>query len=487
MSLPRAVRLPLRLKLGNGFGSIAYGVKDNGFSTLLLIFYNQVVGLDAGLIGLILLCALLVDAMVDPLVGHFSDKTNSRWGQRHPWMYSAILPMALFWTLLWYPPETSQQLLYAYLFICAFMMRAAVSCYEVPALAVVPALSADYDERTSITRWRFLFAWGGGLLMLILAFGVFLVPTPGYPVGLLNLEGYHGYALTGAGLIIAATIVSSLSTHRRLAHHMATPPVHLPLRDTLRETRATLSNRAYLILLASTFATYAINGMAFSGATYMLGYVWNIATKGLLTYSLTLFGGVVGAFLLVGAIQTRIEKRSGAFVLGCLGIILSLLPYVLRLLGLFPANDSPILIPLLYTILTLGNSCGVGALMLGQSMMAEVVEASQVKTGKRSEGIFYAGYFFTQKCATGLGLFLMGSVISLSGFPDAAKPGNVAQPVLDTMVGYYLALMLVLGLISTFTIRLYPIRRSDHIERLRQLGVIATGDHHSGLEKPAKS
>ena len=70
ITLPAAERLPLRIKLGNGFGSIAYGVKDNGFATLLLLFYSQVMGLNAQLVGLILLCALLLDALVDPLVGY---------------------------------------------------------------------------------------------------------------------------------------------------------------------------------------------------------------------------------------------------------------------------------------------------------------------------------------------------------------------------------------------------------------------------------
>lgn len=487
MSLPPVARLPLRLKLGYGFGSVAYGVKDNGFSVLLLVFYNQVIGLDAALIGAILLAALLIDAMVDPLVGHFSDRTRSRWGQRHPWMYGAILPMALFWTLLWFPPEIDDGLLYAYLFTCAFLMRAAVSCYEVPALAVVPALTGDYDERTSVTRWRFLFGWTGGLLMLVLAFGIFLVPTADYPQGLLNLEGYHGYGLAGAALIIVATLVSTLTTHRRMAAVPFIEAPQLPPLETLRAIGRTLSNRPYLILLCSTFAAFAINGVVFASATYMLGHVWNVPQSGFLSYSLTLFGGVIGAFLLIGAIQHRIEKRSGAIALGLSGLFVALLPFVLRLADLFPANGSPVLIPLLYVFLTIGNSCSVGAMMLGQSMMADVVEASQVETGKRSEGLFYAGYFFTQKCATGLGIFLMGSIVSLSGFPTAAKPGTVAQEILDSMTGYYVVVLLILGLISTAALALYPIRRSDHFARLRQLAEANGTAAQSGLEFEQKS
>jgi glycoside/pentoside/hexuronide:cation symporter, GPH family len=300
MTTPAAGPLPLRIKLGNGIGSVAYGVKDNGFSVLLLIFYNQVLGLEAGAVGLILLAALFLDAIVDPLVGFFGDRTYTRWGKRHPWMYAAILPMAFSWAMLWYPPEGAGTGLYAYLLLFAFLMRASVSCYEVPGLAVVPALTADYDERTSITRWRFLFGWAGGLLMLILAFGIFLVPEPAYPIGQLNLNGYHRYGLAGAGLIIFATLVSSLTTHRRLARLPDQMPKHLPLRTVARQIRQTLSNQAFLILLASTLFAFANQGLVFSATTYMLTYAWQVPQSAFLVYSATLFIGIVGAFLLVG-------------------------------------------------------------------------------------------------------------------------------------------------------------------------------------------
>ncbi len=469
MSLQLAERLPLRVKIGHGFGSAAYGVKDNGFSTLLLIFYNQVIGLDPSIVGLILLGALLVDALVDPLVGHFSDKTYSRWGKRHPWMYAAILPMALFWTLLWFPPAVSDVTLYGYLFVCAFLMRASVSCYEVPALSVVPALTADYDERTSVTRWRLLFAWGGGLLMLILAFGVFLVPDAAHPVGLLNKSGYSAYGLFGAGLIIVATLVSSLTTHQRLAKLPDEVPRHLPPLQTIRQIFSTLSNRAYLILLGSTFFAYAVNGVAFSVTTYMMSYVWQLPQSGFLIYSITLFGGVIGAFFLVGFLQARIEKRTGAWVLGALSIMIATLPYVLRLLGLFPETGSPLLIPLLFSLVTIANSCGVGSIMLGQSMTSEIVEASQETTGTRTEGIFFSGYFFTQKCATGFGLFLTGLILNMVNFPRAAKPGEVALPILDNLILIYLIVLLVLGLTSSYLISRFPITRASHEARIRTL------------------
>lgn len=469
MTLPPAERLPLRIKLGNGFGSVAYGVKDNGFSTFLLIFYNQVLGLDARAVGAMLLIALLLDALIDPMVGFWSDKTHSAWGKRHPWMYGSILPMAFAWIMLWHPPALSDTALLVYLLFFAFLLRAAVSCYEIPALAVVSGLTSDYDERTSVTRWRFVFAWAGGLSLLLMAFAFFLVPTEKYPDALLNIDGYQHYGWAGAALMIVATSVSALTTHRRIARLDISPPTHLPLGQTFQKIRATLSNRAFLILMGSSLFAFITQGVTFSASSYILFLYWEMPQSGFIAYSISLFVGVVGAFLLVGFLQTRMEKRSGAVLTGILAVIIAVLPYALRMAGYFPATGDPALIPTLFTMVTISNGLAVSSMMLGQSMAADVIESSQAETGERSEGIFFSAYFFTQKCATGLGLFLTGLIISAAGIPAQASPGEVDPAILNQFTCYYLAMLAGFSIASIAFIARFPITRADHVARVADL------------------
>src|SRR3546814_8652744 len=70
-----------------------------------MIYYNQVLGFDPRVVSLILIGAMIVDAMVDPLIGRLSDATRSRLGRRLPWLYGAALPMAIAWALLWMSPD----------------------------------------------------------------------------------------------------------------------------------------------------------------------------------------------------------------------------------------------------------------------------------------------------------------------------------------------------------------------------------------------
>src|SRR4028118_1103306 len=100
---------PLRVrdKVSYGLGSTAEALVFTATSSFTLLFYNQVRGLDAGLVGTALAIGLFVNAFVDPIIGSWSDRTRSRWGRRHPFMFGAILPAALLFYALYNPPSMS--------------------------------------------------------------------------------------------------------------------------------------------------------------------------------------------------------------------------------------------------------------------------------------------------------------------------------------------------------------------------------------------
>ena len=155
-------KVPLSTKFFYGFGSIAFGVKDNGFSYFLFAFYSIIIGLRPGLAALSLLIALIFDAVSDPIVGHVSDNLHSKWGRRHPFMYFAALPVAFFYYFLWHPPELGQTGLFIYLTLLAIAVRTFVTLYEIPSTALVAEISEDYDQRTSMLSYRYFFGWWGG-------------------------------------------------------------------------------------------------------------------------------------------------------------------------------------------------------------------------------------------------------------------------------------------------------------------------------------
>ena len=158
-------KVSLLTKFYYGFGSMAYGIKDNAFSYFLLFVYVQVFGLSPDLAGLAIFIMLIFDAFSDPLIGYFSDRTQSRWGRRHPYMYFSAFPVGLSFFLLWDPPNNlNQNELFLYLLFLGIFIRTAITLYEIPSAALGPELSKDYVERSSLLSFRYWFGWWGGLI-----------------------------------------------------------------------------------------------------------------------------------------------------------------------------------------------------------------------------------------------------------------------------------------------------------------------------------
>ena len=108
-------------------------------------------------------------------------------------------------------------------------------------------------------------------------------------------------------------------------------------------------------------------------------------------------------------------------------------------------------------------------MITASSMIADVVEASEVQTRRRTEGLLYAGNMFMQKCATGLGIGIAGLIISWAGLSDKALPGQVSDAVIDRLTIAYCLVISAIAFIATYIFSRFPISRADHEERVRHL------------------
>jgi len=466
--------VPLSVKLGYGLGAAAYGIKDNGFSTFLLLFYNQVVGLPAATVGLVIAVALVFDALIDPLLGIASDRTRTRWGRRHPWLYASILPIIASWILLWHPPAWGETGLLLWLFVTAILARAAIATNEVPSLALAPELSRDYHERTRVIRYRYLFGWTGGLGFLILAYAWFLAPPRGALSGPLALNGFGDYGTAGALAMGLAVLVSAVATHRFVVERAAAPVARQSMAELVAAVRETLANRAFLVLMASGMLAYTAQGISFALSNYLLGFVWQLKASEFVAYALVLLVGVVIAFALVTQVGQRIGKARASALFYAVAAALIVAPYLLRLADLFPSPGSPQLLPSFLAFACISTAMSVAAFMTGASMMSDVVEASEETTGRREEGLFFAGALFMQKCSSGIGIMITGLILSLAAFPDGARAGAVPDAVLDRLTILFCAVYLALVWASALLVLRFPFGKVEHDARLAKLAVAAT-------------
>lgn len=127
------------------------------------------------------------------------------------------------------------------------------------------------------------------------------------------------------------------------------------------------------------------------------------------------------------------------------------------------------MMPTLYLFAALSTTCSVTSYILGSSMMADVAEDSQSRTGRRSEGTFYAGGFFVQKCTSGLGIFVTGIILDVAGFPEKAMPGQVPVATIDRLTLIFICVYIACTATAAFCYTRFPFGRREHEARLAHL------------------
>ncbi len=469
-----ARRLSLPTRLFYGFGSVAFGVKDNGFSYFLAFFYAQVVGLPAQTVGFAIMLALVIDAFVDPIVGQLSDNTRSRWGRRHPWMYAAAIPVSISYLLIWNPPTGwSQGGQVAYLVAVAVLIRSFISCYEIPSAALAAELTTEYDERTRLLSYRYLFGWVGGLAMYGLALFVFLKPTAQNAAGQLNPAGYANYGICAAALMFVAIMVTSIGTHRQIPFLRDPPQQRVTLGRLASEMFSAMANRNFLMILASAFFLYAGIGLGFAINLYFSTYFWEFSALEIGLFAFASLTAAILAFIIAPRLAQRSEKRTVAMLLVPMGLLFAIGPITLRLLGVFPANDSPLIFGTIFATTILSVGLGIIGNILFSSMIADVVEDSELKTGRRQEGVFFAAIAFAAKATTGFGIFAAGLIIGGIHFPKGVKPGAIDPAILHSLGVVYVPTQIALYGTATLLLLGYRITRASHHDTLGRLAAAA--------------
>jgi len=453
--------LPQRLKLVHGFGAVAFGVKDSGFSFFLLPFYNLVLGVDASTVGAALAPALVIDALVDPLIGHLSDRTYTKWGRRLPWLYLAPWPLALVWTMLWSPPFTGTPGFWDIVAL-AVGVRLLLSACEVPSVSLVPEITDDYDDRTTLFRYRFLSGWLGGLLMMVLTFTVFL-PTP---QSQLQPEGYASYGLFGAALIALSVIGSAAAQHRIVAQLPERRPPPFSITGAFAEIFDAFREKAFVIFALGGLAAYVLQGMTFSITQYVNLYVWQFSELAFQLYPAVLFLSVVLMFVIVGPLHRRWGKPKSAALGALVGLAFYCSPYVFYLAGAWPTVGTTASTALLYGFLVCANTASVVAIISATSMVAEIVEAFEERTGQRAEGTFYAGNWLVQKCATGGGILLTSLIVQSIDLAPGTPQTEVAPETVRQLVWLFMLAATVLASIAAFWLARFPISREQHEARV---------------------
>ncbi|MEE3295137.1 MAG: MFS transporter [Pseudomonadota bacterium] len=472
-------KLSFITKFYYGFGSMAYGIKDNAFSYFLLFVYVQVFGLAPDLAGLAIFVMLIFDAISDPLIGYFSDRTRSRWGRRHPFMYFSAIPVGLSFFLLWDPPSNlSQNELFFYLLFLGIFIRTAITFYEIPSAALGPELSKDYVERSSLMSFRYWFGWWGGLSVWnsLWIFVVYASWTGSQDARYIP-ETWAIYGLTCSVIMVISIMVTSLGTHKKIPNLYFPPPRNLSLKETFAELYETMTiSRDYVILFIAMIVTGIAGGIATNFALFLYSFFWEFTPLNILTIGLTLFLTPLVGLKMSPLLAEKIGKRESVIYLSIGSILAENTVIILRLLDFLPENGNPSVLAFVLIFHWFAVACAIIAGTTLASMVFDTVEEVEKATGRRMEGTLFAARSFAAKCMSGSGAFIAGLILSYAQWPKGAIPGQVPYDTLFTIGLCFACASISLWALAIFILSKVSMSKEKHQENLKTLKYLDTSE-----------
>jgi GPH family glycoside/pentoside/hexuronide:cation symporter len=463
-------KLSLRVKLAYGLGDLGTAIVGALKAFFLLFFLTDVARMDPAAAGSILLLTKIWDAVNDPIVGWLSDRTNTRWGRRRPWLLFGALPFGLLLFMLWLVPPFGPLGTWLYYLVVGLLLDAVYTVINVPYTALTPELTRDYDERTSLNSFRA----GVSIIGSVLAAGLHPVivgqfddPRTGYMVS----AAIWGVLVTLPPLLVFAIVrerPETLEEQQRV--------VHMPFRDQIK---VAFGNRPYrFVVTLYLFSWLALQLTATVMAYYMTYYMGRPGWLPVVLVSIQLSSF---AFVFVwSALSRRLDKRMVYLIGATIWLVVQMGLYLL------PPGQIAMLIPL--AILS-----GVGvstAYLIPWSMMPDVIEFDEWETGERREGIFYGFMVFLQKSGIAVAIWFVGVALAWSGYitPTDAVPQPVqpegALNAIRMFVGPVPAAILALSLVVAY---FYPISRTLHAEMRASLARRrAAADSTAPLDAPTQ-
>lgn len=455
-------RLTPFMKASYGLGSTAEAAAYTATASFLMLFYNQVRGLDAGHVGTALAAGLIVNALFDPLVGSWSDRTRTRWGRRHPFMFASILPAALLFWAVFNPPDWSETGQLIWLAVANTMLLQAMTLYHTPHLALGGEMSNDYLERTSVMGYNTFCLWLGDTLGWVLSFRVFFAATEEFSNGALDPTRWPLFSATVAVFIFVILTYSSLSTTKVIKYLPAPPPAApgFGLREWARDIGRTLSNRNYVVLLLGLLFLSMMVGVRGGLWLYGATYFWRLDNNQISLFALGSFAGYLFAALVVKRLHAGIDKRwTGALALALYSIGPAI-PLALGWLGIL-RWDTPGLVWMLIAFSLLQHLPYSLMVTTVTSALADIADENELKFGLRQEGALYATRTFFQRVDQALGTALAGWVLSVVAFPAKAVPGAVPETALMGLAAAFV-ISTIPGLIAAVFYGMLRVTRATH-------------------------
>ena len=405
-------RIPFLLKIVYGFGAFVNNTLAAAIGGMMIVL-NLGLGMSPALVGLLGALPRLLDAITDPLMGYISDNTRSRWGRRRPYMFVGAIAVGIVFALLWQlPAGKSENWYFTYFLVGSLVFFIAYTIYATPWVALGYELTPDYHERTRLMGTQNFI---GSIAYMISPYFLAIMYLPVFG-DVVNGAGY--LALIIAAVAIGLGVLPAIFLRERFKDVASSEEedtkggVGAVIMDFLRGFGTTLKFKPFLKLCIATFLVF--NGFILIAAfqPYVIIYYvmgGNQEMGSVFFGHAGLLQGVsaLAAISIVTFMATKIGKRKAFYV--STGI--SIVGYSLKWFVYTPENPWLVLVPA--PLMAFGLA---GLFTLMGSMVCDVVDADELQTHERREGMYGSIFWWVVKLGQSVAIFGGGLLLVWTGF-----------------------------------------------------------------------
>ncbi|NVB38715.1 MFS transporter [Pseudenhygromyxa sp. WMMC2535] len=401
-------KLGLGIHAGYGVGAVGTGIYATVPGLLLLFFMTDTLGIPAWLAGVGIFVPKLWDVLTDPLMGTISDRTQSRWGRRRPYLLAGALSLPLSFVMLFSLPAFADPMLsFAWVMFAYLLAATSFTVFSVPYTAMPAEMSEDYDEVTSLMGWR----------IALLTVGVLLSGALAPQLVALGGGGRSGYASMSwalAGMIFAAMFLTFVGTRRAPSR----PRLEQDAQPLLEQIRGALAVRPFRVLLGGYAMQLVGVGVVLACVPYFARYTLG-GDDDTLTF---MFVTLVGPAVLVMPVWVRVSRAIGKRR----ALLASTTLFACGAACLWFARPEGLAV--VYACVALMGIGWAGTQLFPFSMLPDTIAADRQQSGQRREGVFTGLWMAVDKGGLAVGALLAGLVLDFGGFVESEGQAVVNQP-----------------------------------------------------------
>ncbi|MEW7313631.1 MFS transporter [Buttiauxella gaviniae] len=429
-------KLSIKEKIGYGMGDAGCNIIFGAIMLFVNYFYTDIFGLAPALVGVMLLSIRVIDAITDPIMGAIADRTQSRWGRFRPWILWMAAPFAFFSYLMFTTPDWAYSSKVIYAFVTYFLLSLTYTAINIPYCSLGSVITNDPKERVACQAYRFVMV---GIATLILSLS--LLPMVDWFGGGDKAKGYQ-MAMGVLAVLGMCMFLFCFSTVRERVR----PAV--PSNDDLKaDLKDVWKNDQWVRILLLTLCNVCPGFIRMAATMYYVTWVMGQSTSFATLFISLGVVGMMGGSMLAKVLTDRICKLKVFFWTNIALAIFSCGFYFLD-------PHATMLIVVMYFLLNILHQIPSP---LHWSLMADVDDYGEWKTGKRITGISFSGNLFFLKLGLAIAGAMVGFLLSWYGYDAGAK-----QQSADSINGIVMLFTVIPGvgyLITAGVVRLLKVDR----------------------------